>query len=144
MEFDWCNYLLLAEEIANRNEEQCLRSSISRAYYAAFHVSLKTLQQNGKVRLEDQGRGIHQELIKTLRSSRNSVEKKTGNRLDRLRCYRNNADYKPIMGNLPDRAKESVRLARIIIEEYGGKRLPAYRGDIQIFEESAFTGTPPQ
>jgi uncharacterized protein (UPF0332 family) len=125
MEFDWCNYFLFAEEIAKKNEEQCLRSSISRAYYAAFHVSLKTLQQNSEeVRLENQGRGIHQEVIRTLRYSKNSVEKKAGNRLDRLRCYRNKADYEPIVDNLPCRVEESLTLARKIIEEYGGQRLP--------------------
>ena len=40
MPFDWNNYLTLAEELASRNDEASKRTSISRAYYSAFHDAM--------------------------------------------------------------------------------------------------------
>lgn len=34
--FEWRDYLGLARELATRNEEECKRTAISRAYYAAY------------------------------------------------------------------------------------------------------------
>lgn len=41
------DYLFIAEELAGRNESNCLRSAVSRAYYAAFNV--------GRIWQEEQG-----------------------------------------------------------------------------------------
>lgn len=39
MSFDWKSYIHLAEELVKRQEESCLRSSISRAYYGVFRIA---------------------------------------------------------------------------------------------------------
>jgi uncharacterized protein (UPF0332 family) len=114
MEFDWYQYFVLAEAIAQRSEEEYLRSSISRAYYAAFNLSRTMLQEQDRVRIE-KSRNIHQDVINTLQSSDDEAEKNTGNRLLRLRQYRNNADYTPQFNNLSKKAEESIVLARRII-----------------------------
>ena len=36
MSFNWKEYVDLSEELMSREEESCLRSSISRAYYGVF------------------------------------------------------------------------------------------------------------
>ena len=51
MNFDWSEYLNLAQELAGRptslsNEEARLRSAISRAYYAAFCKARNHLRDN--------------------------------------------------------------------------------------------------
>jgi uncharacterized protein (UPF0332 family) len=114
MEFDWYQYFVLAEAIAQRSEEEYLRSSISRAYYAAFNLSLNMLQEQNRVRIE-KSRNTHQDVINTLQSSDNEAEKNTGNRLFRLRQYRNNADYTLKFNNLSKKTQESIVLAKRII-----------------------------
>jgi len=46
MAFDWNNYLNLAEELAKREDEASKRTSISRAYYSAFHDAILRAEQN--------------------------------------------------------------------------------------------------
>ena len=45
--FDWIEYLRLAKELANRGEESCLRTSLSRAYYYVFHIAMARAERNG-------------------------------------------------------------------------------------------------
>lgn len=46
MPFDWNKYLTLAEELAQRNmDEASMRTSVSRAYYSAFHDALSRAEQ---------------------------------------------------------------------------------------------------
>ena len=45
--FDWSEYLKLAEELAARKEEACLRSALSRAYYYVYNLALTRAVQNG-------------------------------------------------------------------------------------------------
>jgi uncharacterized protein (UPF0332 family) len=47
--FDWTGYLALAQEFATRNEEACLRSSVSRAYYFVYNLALSRAERNGFV-----------------------------------------------------------------------------------------------
>jgi len=44
--FDWADYLKLAEELATRTEEHCLRTAISRAYYYAYHLGRERVMNN--------------------------------------------------------------------------------------------------
>ena len=50
MAFDWTEYLTLAQELVQREEEACLRSAISRAYYAAFGKARERLEQEAITR----------------------------------------------------------------------------------------------
>jgi uncharacterized protein (UPF0332 family) len=45
--FAWEAFLALAEDLQNsRSDEAAMRSAVSRAYYAAYHLSLAFLEQN--------------------------------------------------------------------------------------------------
>jgi hypothetical protein len=46
MPFDWNSYFTLAEELANRDDEASKRTSVSRAYYAAFHDAMIRVERN--------------------------------------------------------------------------------------------------
>jgi uncharacterized protein (UPF0332 family) len=46
MDFDWNNYLTLAESLARAADEASKRTSVSRAYYSAFHDAMIRAQQN--------------------------------------------------------------------------------------------------
>ncbi|NMX21032.1 hypothetical protein C5S30_01045 [ANME-1 cluster archaeon GoMg4] len=117
MTFDWSEYLKLARELAGENgssanEEARLRSSISRAYFAAYCVARKCLI--------DKGQGIpggpkgHRYICNFLQESIFEEEKQAGEDLDRLRNRRNQADYDDFMRNLSavvgDSLNRSVRV----------------------------------
>jgi uncharacterized protein (UPF0332 family) len=44
--FDWPDFLTLAEELAVRPEEHCLRTAIGRAYYYAYHLAKARVIEN--------------------------------------------------------------------------------------------------
>jgi uncharacterized protein (UPF0332 family) len=45
-EFDWREFAKLAEFLAERGDEASLRSSVSRAYYAVFHLAQAALTRH--------------------------------------------------------------------------------------------------
>jgi uncharacterized protein (UPF0332 family) len=88
MTFDWTEYLKLANELAKRNDEASLRSSISRAYYGVFCIARNILgYKNYK------GKNVHQKVIDKLKQNGSEFPKKLGQYLDELRRARNKADY---------------------------------------------------
>jgi len=100
MSFKWTKFLEIAEEFAQREEEEYLRSAVSRAYYALYHILCNAAEQYGKGRKES-----HQELINTLKNLEKNIELKQGfkdledyeiriigNTLESLRADRNAAD----------------------------------------------------
>jgi hypothetical protein len=46
MAFDWNNFLTLAEQLAQDNDEASQRTAIGRAYYAVFNVACERAIQN--------------------------------------------------------------------------------------------------
>lgn len=115
MSFDWKDYVSLAEELLNREEESSLRSSISRAYYGAFCIA-----RNRKSYKDYAGRDVHQRVINEYKNSNDENEQVIGQALDELRKSRNNADYnedRPINKSLAERmvalSKQILTLTRI-------------------------------
>ena len=47
--FEWLQYLGLAQELAARSEEACLRTALSRAYYYVYNLALIRAERNGVV-----------------------------------------------------------------------------------------------
>lgn len=56
--FDWTKYLVLAEELISRDDEECKRAGISRAYYAAFNVT----KSKKRPLANYSGRGSHENM----------------------------------------------------------------------------------
>ncbi|MCK4416623.1 MAG: hypothetical protein KAV99_00460 [Candidatus Latescibacteria bacterium] len=106
MSFNWRDYVDLAEELLNREEEACLRSSISRAYYGAFCIA-----RNRKGYKNYTGADIHWKVIDEYKNSSDRNEQDIGRILDKLRRSRNKADYnedRPISKPLAERAVTSA------------------------------------
>jgi len=99
--FDWVDYLGLAHEMVTQGEpsgapeESRLRCAVSRAYYAAFgraKVYLSDLYGPGKL---PQTADVHEYVISQFRDdSDDQVWRAIGADLERLREYRNMADYR--------------------------------------------------
>jgi hypothetical protein len=90
MPFDWNEYLTLAEQLAQVNDEASKRSSVSRAYYSAFHDALSRAEQKCGPK---QGGNSHQwcwdKYMYTLDPACNQI----GIDGDRLKAKRVKADY---------------------------------------------------
>jgi len=91
MNFDWKDFVRLAENLMNHNDEASLRSAISRAYYGVFCISRnKKGFKNYKLK---KGENIHWIIINKYKNSHDKNEKIVGKYLDDLRRNRNYSDY---------------------------------------------------
>jgi uncharacterized protein (UPF0332 family) len=114
MNFDWKDYVYLAEDLLKRPEESCLRSAISRAYYGVFGIA-----RNMKGYKEFARSNIHWKVINGYKNSAVKNERNIGRILDKLRRSRNDADYneeKTVSKSLTERAVYSARdvLAKLL------------------------------
>lgn len=102
MNFDWNEYLLLAQDLCNKkppsaaySNEAKYRCAISRAYYSAFCVAKNYLLNSGQDFQEcSETSKIHHEVKMAFKSIRNNqICVQIGENLERLRKNRNKADY---------------------------------------------------
>lgn len=119
MKFDWQKYLELAQElIEGDTNEAKQRSSISRAYYAAFCYARNYLRDYLDFKPRND-KNEHQAVIKEFqkydRKNRKMIE--IGNDLSRLRLDRNKADYNDIFMSLGSKAPYALKLAKNIIDK---------------------------
>lgn len=114
MSFDWSNYLHLAKSLSTALDEASQRSSISRAYYAAFNIARQYVMQNHPgADIPNDGRAhekVWQELKKGVRQ-----EKAAAVNGERLKQSRGNADYKQIGLSLPADVTTAIAWAESII-----------------------------
>lgn len=96
MSFDWREYRDLAYELQSPPRgDPCAdakrRTSVSRAYYAAYHHALEYYRQKyGRVP-RDERQGSHEALAQALIAS--EAETEAGDMLAELKSYRHAADY---------------------------------------------------
>jgi uncharacterized protein (UPF0332 family) len=102
IDFSWKCYLDLAKELEDSTEEAKLRSSISRAYYAAFCLARNYMIEKDKSKLPFEG-SEHQYLIEYYlgykNHNTNTERKKIANELIRMRNERVKADYHDAFAN---------------------------------------------
>ncbi|YAF94053.1 MAG: HEPN domain-containing protein [Nodularia sp. CChRGM 3473] len=138
MKFNWAEYLDIAKELADITStistdsetdskpiisEAKLRSSISRAYYAAFCTARNYLRdilhdpRLSKARTGDTNE--HQYVADEFRCNKSKNKKmiEIGNDLGRLRQSRNKADYDDTIYTLEKQVNFSLKLAENIIEK---------------------------
>jgi len=119
MMFDWSDYLDLAKELAGltasqATEEAKLRSSVSRAYYAAFCKARNYLR-------DIEGRSIpstgdaHVFVRDEFRYSADRLRRKIGKNLNRLRIDRNKVDYDDSVTGLSSMATMDLTIALKVI-----------------------------
>jgi len=119
MTFNWSEYLKLAQElgeqaVSSATQQARLRSSISRAYFAAYC--------NARNYLRDVKRCSIPSTIEAQRyvrdkfkSSFNRRHRKIGENLDRLRIRRNKVDYDDFVTGLSSMVTISLKLAQQVI-----------------------------
>jgi uncharacterized protein (UPF0332 family) len=85
------DFLTLAQALAAQTTEAAWRSAVSRAYYAAFHVARRLLEDLGFTVPSDEK--AHAYLWLRLSNSGDPQTLRAGSDLRDLRRYRNEADY---------------------------------------------------
>lgn len=98
--FDWSEYLGLARELANRKEESCLRTSISRAYYFVYNLALNRAKVNGYVPAP--GESSHAQLWRLFGQNPDAECQRLSQTALRLKRNRERADYEPIYSRISD------------------------------------------
>jgi uncharacterized protein (UPF0332 family) len=109
--FDWRGFLVLADELARRADEEAVgRTAVSRAYYAAFHRVRGAMFRTGyATRRLGSDHALIAEWLAT-------VDESCVLHLRRLRRMRNAADYDADwVENRPEEARQALELARRVI-----------------------------
>lgn len=114
MNFDWKEYVKIAEDLAKNQSESYLRSAISRAYYGIFCLSRnKKRFKNYKL---EKGENIHWKVINEYKNSSSPNDKFVGKFLDDLRKERNDADYDEDKNINKDLAERVIYKAKEILK----------------------------
>jgi hypothetical protein len=122
MPFDWSRYLTLAEELVRRgNDDACLRSGISRAYYAVFGRARELLRDEG---VELPGREVHSAVWLTYLGAPYRQRRNIGIIGDRLRRLRMRADYEATFIDLPALAPRAVVDAGTLLRQLDALERP--------------------
>ena len=117
MNFDWSEYLNLAQELAGQTgspaiNEAKLRSSVSRAYYAVFCKARNYLRDvDGDTSIPKTGKA-HRYVISKFKNSMDRRRRQIGVNLDRLRTDRRKVDYDDFVTGLSPMAVMDLRLAQ--------------------------------
>jgi hypothetical protein len=108
--FDWPDYLTLADELAKRTEEYCLRTAISRAYYYAYHLARKRVIDNGFIIVR--GGDTHKQVWEKFDNSPEWACKKLHSLAKILKDKRQQADYDEVYPRIKDEFPEILNLTR--------------------------------
>lgn len=92
--FPYDGYLQLAKDLTKKSDEAYLRSSVSRAYYACFHLVKDYAEKQGEY---FKGSSlVHDEVIAFLNNNTDPVLQSIGPTQSRLRSDRTTCDYKKV------------------------------------------------
>jgi uncharacterized protein (UPF0332 family) len=102
MSFDWLDYLRLAQFLTgvsknSPGQEANFRAAVSRAYYAAFCKARNYLRDVDKDSQVTGTRDIHGYVLDQFMKSPDKIRGRIAINLERLRRYRNMADYDDTM-----------------------------------------------
>jgi uncharacterized protein (UPF0332 family) len=106
MNFDWINYLTLAEALENNPlqnilDEASYRTAASRAYYAAYHKALSLAKREGYISSHSGDDHQQVQLHFSRAKSNEKIRRSIGENLDRLRDLRHKADYRDSLNASP-------------------------------------------
>ena len=92
--FDWMKFVILALVLLNSDDEEYVRSGISRYYYGVFGIIRRYLiNVKGKYYLKSQSSDVHKNIFIELQSSDDATENEISDLFNKLRKARNEADY---------------------------------------------------
>jgi uncharacterized protein (UPF0332 family) len=118
MDFDWNDYLRLAQHLAQQEDEAAKRTAISRAYYYIFHLARARAIQNGcKLSYAESS---HKSVWDFYIRSSDYNCKSLGLEGSRLKERRNVADYDlPFKGRLMDDVQDAMQKASAFSQRLG-------------------------
>jgi hypothetical protein len=109
-DFDWSQYLALANELGQRSDAASLRTAISRGYYYVYHLALQRAKKNGFI--PAQGEAVHTQLWRLFNASPEADCRKLAQIGERLKRNRVRADYQPIFVRLADETDAALAEAK--------------------------------
>lgn len=113
--FDWDDFLILAKELAQHNDEASLRTAISRTYYAVYWKARIQLEKEGFVVRFGVGKGSHEQVWNEYNNRRGDDNKKIFKFGNELKRNRTKADYRAEIVVSQTLANDSFRLANNIL-----------------------------
>lgn len=119
-EFSLADYLTVARHLieysdASGYEEACLRSAISRAYYAALNTARNLLHDRWGITVPETSE-IHSFVPRWFLDEDDMAQKEIGVLLDRLRDRRRKADYNDVITKVSSLAARSIADAQIVVD----------------------------
>jgi hypothetical protein len=126
--FDWPDYLTLADELAVRPEEYCLRTAISRAYYYAYHLARQRILDNDFIIVP--GGDSHKQVWEKFRDSPEHECRKLYLLAEKLKDKRQRADYDKDFPRIAGEFPTILNMTRRFAEDLArlNPRLPVNRG----------------
>ena len=92
--FDWKRFIVLGKMLCDIETEESIRTAIGRLYYGIFGIVRRYLiNVKHKYYLEEYGAKVHKQVSNALKHSKDSTEQELSEILNRLRVFRNHADY---------------------------------------------------
>lgn len=92
--FDWYDFVLLGNMLCDIETEEAMRTAISRFYYGFFGIVRRYLiNVRHKFYLSDSDVNVHGYVLNELKRSNDSTEQEMSKILNKLRIFRNHADY---------------------------------------------------
>ena len=118
--FPWRNFLTLAIRLSTETEEACLRTAISRAYYAAFCTCSEWYKDKYQSMPPDVGLGSHENLWKAFRNiASEPLCVRIGTFGSILHVRRLEADYDSYPADFSKSVQPALKLADRIITTVG-------------------------
>jgi len=118
MNFDWGKFLSVAEALSSTDvgadREACLRSAVSRSYYAAFG-SARSHAREGRLKTR-QSAAEHGEVSLVFAQKYGDAGGEIAKILSRLRTNRNIADYDEECENVESLSTESMAYTRRVLD----------------------------
>jgi len=115
MNFNWLEFLALAEELQNRIDEASKRTAVSRAYYAIFCYTRNYAEKYLGFRAM-KGPEDHSQLRKFF-SSKGPTGRSIADKLRDLHKWRKQCDYDDFIDNLDFQVKSAILTAKKVIQE---------------------------
>jgi hypothetical protein len=121
-EFDWKHFLYLADVLIGHGAMAPVpaakeRTSISRAYYAAYNLAVSYIRENDPAFLRSMGARItHGDISQWFKDRDEKSLKRVGTTLERLCQKRHDADYINRMGDPGDDAVVSSNWAWEVVQ----------------------------
>lgn len=112
MPFNWRDYLSLAQELSQRQDEAAIRSAISRAYYAALCSARLYLETQGKT-ISTMGADSHSQIWNAFQG-KGKAANAVFQRGQSLKRHRQRADYENEVVSLSNDIIAAIKDAEMI------------------------------